>query len=187
MQAMQTRIAPVRPIEQNGIMLALRTAGAEHVVPVVKLINEEHARSGSVLKVSETEVKGWVGRGLSFIAMNGQRVVGHLAVDIWPESKWGEIRSCVVAPDFRNNNINYSLMTKAIETSIAAFPEIVAFTALKNRASNGVGIFKGLGFAVIEEIHAPKELFSIGIGQEWTILKLHPSDYKGAFSEAVRP
>lgn len=157
----------IRPEEPR--LFSIQTATKEHIPDIVELINNQHAANKSVLLVSTEEVAEWVNKGHSRIAVSSEgKVIGHQSLDIWPESGWGELRACVVTPDFQGRGINSHFTRTFIDGSI---PGVETFVVLKNCSSKGTGTFTGSGFTEIPEAEAPKELFTIGGEQKWTILK----------------
>ncbi len=154
------------------LKVSFRKTAKEHVDAVVRLINEQHTKTGSVLLVHEHEVEEWARKGHSMIAINNGEVVGHQAVYVWPESQWVEFRSAVVKEEFRGQNINYKLKSAFILEFLENKPEIGTFVAVKNSSSNGMKILELLGFSQIKASEAPRELFTIGLGQDWNVLKL---------------
>ncbi len=162
--------------------VAMTRAIEGDVKEIVSLINDEHNRSNAVLDVSHDEVKSWVGFGLSFVAKHNNRIVGHSAMHVWPESGWLEIRGVVVHPDYRNHGI-YSKMTRLhIEETFREYPN-GKIVVVKNESSRGARLLKSLGFVLvargisIEVIQqgVPKEFFDIGPKDRqlriWTLTK----------------
>ena len=148
--------------------VAISKAMEGDVVEIVSLINEEHDRSNAVLIVSHDEVRSWVDIGLSFVAKDKEKIIGHSAMYIWPESGWMEVRGVVVEPNHRNRGI-YSRMTRMhIEETFRAYPD-GKIVVVKNESSRGAGLLKSLGFALVahgtcEEVieqGVPKEFFNI--------------------------
>ena len=170
---------PVRLCAQN---VAMSRAMEGDITEIVDLINAEHYRSNAVLLVSHDEVRLWVGIGLSFVAKHTERIIGHSAVYIWPESGWMEIRGVVVHPDYRNHGI-YSKMTRLhIEEAFKAHPE-GKIVVVKNESSKGARLLKSLGFILVArgisseviEQGVPKEFFDIGPKDRqlriWTLVR----------------
>ena len=162
--------------------VAMSRAMEGDVVEIVSLINDEHERSNAVLDVSHDEVRSWVGFGLSFVAKHNNRIVGHSAMHVWPESGWLEIRGVVVDPNYRNHGI-YSKMTRLhIEETFRAYPK-GKIVVVKNESSKGARLLKSLGFVLVArgisieviEQGVPKEFFDIGPKDRqlriWTLIK----------------
>lgn len=129
---------------------------------IVKIIGDEHERSGAVIKVDRENVGAWIRSGISLVAKtNDGKIIGHMAANQWPESKYVELRSSVVLPEFRGNGVSTAL-TASIMSMIRKKYGIQTMVAFLNKAGNGMGILKAIGFREAEYGSLPAELFTIG-------------------------
>jgi N-acetylglutamate synthase-like GNAT family acetyltransferase len=132
---------------------------------ILKLVNDEAERTGALLPIRSNTLETWISKGLSLVAEAKEQgrstIIGHGAAHIWPKSGWIEFRSLIVKPEFRGNGISTKVSGKLFNILKAKYPgaTMVAFT---NKAGNGRGIFKALGFSEAKYEDLPSELFTIG-------------------------
>lgn len=175
------------PRNVRAFEVSMRTARAQDMGGILRLVNAEHERSGAVLRITEEELKRWIDRRLSVVALAGDKIVGHQALDIWPGSRWAELRSEVVLPEHRGLNISRALKGIVIGRCVMEHPYVPAVVSLKNGMSNGTTMLFALGFKPMESREVPNELFSIGTGQEWKAYVMSRQDAKiGLFAGPMR-
>ena len=165
------------PLQAAVRQTLTQVATREHIGQIVNLVNSVHAENGSVLPVTEKEVRGWVERGHSAIALSHGQVVGHVSLDTTICPGAAEIRACVVDPKYRGKNMHFDLTKMLIEGALKTMPEVTSFYALKNDASNGTGTFVKLGFVKILPEETPPSFLSIGGDQKWQTWRLYARDY----------
>lgn len=140
--------------------ISIRFARPGEVKEIVKLINEENARSEAVMKVTEEGIRKWVNNKHSLVAISEGRIIGHQALNFWPECGWMELRSAVVDKTHRGKGIGYKMTKILIDTAIRQKPEMTVI-GIKNKTERGNGILLSLGFEEIKLEEVPAELFTI--------------------------
>lgn len=140
--------------------ISVRLSGMKDLEEIVTLINREHMQSKAVMKVRNENVKKWIDDRNSVVAVSEGKIVGHEALNIWPESKWAELRSAVVLKEFRGRGIAYK-MTKMLVDRFAKKNPRTVFIAIKNKTEKGNGILVEMGFREIGLDEVPHELFAI--------------------------
>ncbi len=167
--AATTKLGILTP-EKRGGTFVIESAKLSDVPQIVKMVNNEAKLSGAVIKVTPSEVTGWVESNLSFVAKMGTEIVGHTAGYVWPGSGLAEHRAVVVLPEYRGNGINASLTAVFMQTLIESNPSITIIS-LKNanaHESAKSGIIKS-GFRPISVDELPDEIFnSTGKREDYT-------------------
>ncbi|MDE1873975.1 MAG: GNAT family N-acetyltransferase [Candidatus Micrarchaeota archaeon] len=153
--------------EKEAAAVVARSTGYD-IPKILELVDAEAKGSGAVLEINANELTKWIGKGNSFVASVNDQIIGHSAIDIWPESGWAELRASVVKSEFRGHGVYTKLTKVRIQKLLVENPD-VTIVVLKNKESSGSGILDSLGFKTIPKPEAPKELFSIGGDQEWKI------------------
>lgn len=145
----------------GGKKVSIRRARSADVSRIVELVNGESERSGALLKITNATVENWLKNGLSLVAKSQDGIIGHIACHEWPKSAWIELRSSVVAIEYRGNGISSMLNKQLLREISKKFGKrtLVAFT---NKAGSGKGILVGAGFVNAEYENLPRELFTIG-------------------------
>ena len=141
--------------------VSIRFAKPSQAGKIAKLINRESKKSGAVMEVTEDEVKRWIKNRNSVVAMHGGVVIGHEALNVWPECGWVELRSAVVKAEFRGKGIGYMLAKKLISRHMKK-NRTITFISIKRDAGKGAGILSALGFEEVSMDEIPGELFSVG-------------------------
>ncbi len=161
-----------------GEGITIRQTTHEDIPAVLALLRE---RAGNaVLDVSKKELGGWIEKGHSWVGEFKGLIVAHQAIDIWGQVGYAEFRSAAVAEHVNGQNVNYHMKKIAMSKAAEFQPEVVAFVALKNGDSNGIGILEALDFKPISATEVPSVLFSIGSGQEWKVHIRTMEDFKNA-------
>ena len=140
---------------------------------IVNIISEEHWRSNAVMEVGEGTVRKWIKNKNSVVAVAGGKVVGHEALDVWPKSRWAELRSAVVLEQFRGMGIAYKMTKMLIDDFVKRNPDAI-FVAIKNKTERGNGILLDMGFEEIGLNEVPGELFTIRSHSERKAFRLGP-------------
>ena len=167
--------------EKRGDAFVIVPAKLSDVPQIVKMVNNEAELSGAVIKVTPSEVTGWVENNLSFVAKVGTEIVGHTAGYIWPGCGLVEHRAVVVLPEYRGNGINASL-TAVFMQSLIESNSSITIISLKNASAHESakkGIVKS-GFKPISVDELPDEIFD-GAGQreEYTAYAYNYEEVKG--------
>lgn len=112
--------------------------------------------------VSIETLQGWIEKGHSIIATLPHigEIIGHQAVDKWPESGWYEVRTALGDPEYRGQGVNTELKKYVIKEILNNDPDAVisAFTHLESKS---IGILTKLDFEVIPMDEVPEEFFSL--------------------------
>ncbi len=148
--------------------IRISRATQDDVKEITELINEEHVRSGALLRVGEYEAAGWVRLNLSFVARKGGRIVGHSAATAWPRSGWIELRGQVVSPKYRGAGI-YSYVTRKQISEILREDRERTIVSMKY-TMKGASLLETIGFklvgygtsAELVKQGIPAEFFHIG-------------------------
>jgi N-acetylglutamate synthase-like GNAT family acetyltransferase len=159
---------PTNPSGLRSKKVRISRATLDDVKKIVELINEEHMRSGALLRVCEEDVAEWIRLNLSFVARMDGRIVGHSAATLWPQSGWYELRGQVVQPAHRGEGI-YNHMTRRQIREI--FKESRGRTIVSMKYTmKGASLLETLGFKLMgygtsDELvkqGIPAEFFHIG-------------------------
>lgn len=112
--------------------------------------------------VSIETLQGWIERGHSIVATlpDSEQIIGHQAVDLWPQSGWYEVRTALVDPAFRGHGINTD-MKKFIIKGISDGNSDVTISAFTHPESKSKGILAKLDFDELPMDEVPEEFFSI--------------------------
>ncbi len=151
--------------------IKIRLGRSSDIEEIVKLINREHEISGAVMKVSSDTVKRWIRSKKSVVAVSDKKIVGHEALDLWPESGWAELRSAVVLEDFRGRGIAYKMTRRLLDDFLSKNHKAI-FIAIKNRTERGNKLLLEMGFEEIGLNEVPPELFTIRSNSERRAFKL---------------
>ncbi len=151
--------------------ISVRLSRIKDLEDIRDLINKEHEKSNAVMEVSKENVEKWIRNRNSVVAVAEGRIVGHEALDIWPESKWLELRSAVVLEEFRCRGIAYKMTKMLVDRFVKKNPKTI-FVAIKNKTEKGNGILVEMGFHEIGLGEVPQELFTIRSHSERRAFKL---------------
>ncbi len=151
--------------------VSIRLSRIGDLEEITSMINGEHQKSNAVMEVDDSIVKKWIKNKNSVVAVAEGKVVGHEALDIWPESGWVELRSAVVLEKFRGNGIGYKMTRMLVSRFSEKNPDTI-FVAVKNRTERGNSILLSMGFEEIKLEDVPRELFKIRSHSERKAFKL---------------
>lgn len=186
-QGLQESIANAEESIQTGDIkhdIKIRQAQPDDVDGIAHLVQDE-AKKGTVLDVEPEDVAEWVANGKSFVAVLDGKVIGHVGAYTWPGCRWTELRSNVVAEEYRKHFI-YRNMLNTLISEIFSSNQDTTVVMLKNELSMGKGLLAPFGFSELEN-GVPEELFEIGSEQHWTVYCLRNEDYTHSeMSELLR-
>jgi N-acetylglutamate synthase-like GNAT family acetyltransferase len=151
--------------------IKIRLGRNSEIGEIVRLIDREHELSGAVMKVSSDIVRKWIKLRRSVVAVSDGKIVGHEALDVWPESGWAELRSAVVLEDFRGRGIAYKMTRRLLDDFLSKNHEAI-FVAIKNRTERGNKLLLEMGFKEIGLDEVPPELFTIRSNSERRAFRL---------------
>lgn len=151
--------------------IKIRLGRNSEIGEIVRLIDREHELSGAVMKVSSDIVRKWIKLKRSVVAVSDGKIVGHEALDVWPESGWAELRSAVVLEDFRGRGIAYKMTRRLLDDFLSKNHEAI-FVAIKNRTERGNKLLLEMGFKEIGLDEVPPELFTIRSNSERRAFRL---------------
>ncbi len=151
--------------------IKIRLGRNSEIGEIVRLIDREHELSGAVMKVSSDIVRKWIKLKRSVVAVYDGKIVGHEALDVWPESGWAELRSAVVLEDFRGQGIAYKMTRRLLDDFLSKNHEAI-FVAIKNRTERGNKLLLEMGFKEIGLDEVPPELFTIRSNSERRAFRL---------------
>ena len=112
--------------------------------------------------VSIETLQGWIEKGHSIVATlsdNGD-IIGHQAVDKWPESGWYEVRTALGDPEYRGQGVNTDLKKYVIKEILDSDPDAV-ISAFTHPESTSRGILEKLDFEEIPMEDVPEEFFEL--------------------------
>lgn len=112
--------------------------------------------------VSIDTLQAWIRNGHSIIATlpESEQIIGHQAIDLWPESGWYEVRTALVDPAYRGHGINTD-MKKYIIKAVSDVDPDATISGFTHPESASRGILAKLDFEELPAEQVPDEFFSI--------------------------
>ncbi len=111
--------------------------------------------------VSIDTLQAWIANGHSIIAtLPDDGIIGHQAVDLWPESGWYEVRTALVDPIYRGHGINTD-MKKFIIKAVYDGDSDATISGFTHPESASRGILTKLNFDELPMDEVPDEFFSL--------------------------
>lgn len=138
-------LAPAfRTIEAGGEVFQPRRATLADLGAISALISGAEL-SGKVIDRDDSAIRGWIERGMSFVAVDASngRVVSHVAVHEWQGCL--ELSSAVTAKDHTNKGIYSSMHADILDAHFMA-AHAVPIVSIKNEESDGRKLKYAAGF-----------------------------------------
>jgi N-acetylglutamate synthase-like GNAT family acetyltransferase len=133
-------------MQDSSVKVTIKLAGTANVGQILKLIAGEAKASGAVTRIGKAELDKWISNGLSYVAIHDGQVIGHEGANVWPQSRFVELRSAVVNKEYRGRGIgeklNGRLMLK-LHSKYGGWHAI----AFVNSAARSRGMLERAGFA----------------------------------------
>ncbi len=142
----------------DGQTFALGKATQSQAKDIAIMINYSATHGGEVIPVTEDEIKCWISKGLDYVVMDGNKIIAHIAVDIWPKGAEQptsfEIRSVVVNEDYRGIRIHEQMSKFVISTLHTEYEDVPIIEVKKG--AQGLHLLENIGFEHYELKKAQK-------------------------------